>query len=331
MATTVEPLKPLKTWSHLAGRRKRPSEYEIVSTKLHYRQRDPNIPWELDPNLHMNDWYRRYCNASPLAATDWDDFRDPDEVVYRTYNLLQDGQETYVYGLFEQFARREHNQALSAEWVGTLARLYAPARYLFHTVQMASAYLAQIAPASTISNCGTFQAADCLRWVTHTAYRTRELANDHPSAGLGENERRLWETDPAWQGFRELMEKALIAWDWGESFAAVSLVAKPAIEEAVLGELGSAARANGDTLYGLLSQAQMRDAERHRRWAAALVQKALETESNRAVLQGWIDKWRPLADRAVDLYCAALPDAEDAADAAKQRAAAFRASTSLAG
>ena len=27
-----EVLKPLKTWSHLAGRRRKPSEYEIVST-----------------------------------------------------------------------------------------------------------------------------------------------------------------------------------------------------------------------------------------------------------------------------------------------------------
>ena len=26
--------KPLKTWSHLAGKRRRPSEYEIVSTNL---------------------------------------------------------------------------------------------------------------------------------------------------------------------------------------------------------------------------------------------------------------------------------------------------------
>lgn len=32
----IEPLKPLKTWSHLATRRRKPSEYEIVSTNLHW-------------------------------------------------------------------------------------------------------------------------------------------------------------------------------------------------------------------------------------------------------------------------------------------------------
>ena len=32
-------LSPLKTWSHLAEQRRRPSEYEIVSTNLHWHTR----------------------------------------------------------------------------------------------------------------------------------------------------------------------------------------------------------------------------------------------------------------------------------------------------
>ena len=43
----VQVLKPLKTWSHLAGRRRKPSEYEIVSANLLYNTRDPNSPYEL--------------------------------------------------------------------------------------------------------------------------------------------------------------------------------------------------------------------------------------------------------------------------------------------
>ena len=148
-------------------------------------------------------------------------------------------------------------------------------------------------------------------------------------AGFGVNERRLWEEDPAWQGFRELMEKALIAWDWGEAFAAVNLVAKPAIEETLLGTLGAAARAEGDTVYGLLSQAQMRDAERHRRWASALVAMALQADSNRDVLLSWLTRWLPLAHTAIDQYCQYLPDGNDAAVAAKDRLAAFHAGLGL--
>jgi len=322
-------LKPLKTWSHLAGRRRKPSEYEIVSANLHFNDRDPNAPWELDPEMFMNRWYKQYNLASPLKHADWNAFRDPDEVVYRTYTMMQDGQENYVYGLFDQFNTREHDKTLAPGWAGTLARLYTPARYLFHTVQMASAYVGQVAPASTITSCHYFQMADSFRWLSHTAYRTRELATAFPDKGIARDERAYWETDQAWQGFRELMEKVLVTWDWAEGFVALDLVAKPAIEEAVLRKLGEAARHNGDLLLGLLTDAQLIDVQRHRRWAAALVKMALETEGNAALMAGWIAKWEPLADKAIEAYCAHLPDVPGAAEEVKQATRGFRRSLGL--
>ena len=322
-------LKPLKTWSHLAARRRKPSEYEIVSTNLHYTTDNPDAPFELDPNMGMALWFKTNRNASPLTHPDWNAFRDPEEIVYRTYNMLQDGQETYVYGLFDQFSARGHDAMLEKTWAGSLARLYTPARYLFHTLQMGSAYLTQIAPASTISNCATYQAADSLRWLTHTAYRTKELSKTFGDIGLGTDERGYWETDKAWQGFRELAEKALIAYDWGESFVALNLVLRPAVEEAVLRTLGNAGRHNGDTLLGLLTDAQLADAQRHRRWATALVKMALEQEGNHAVLSAWVAKWAPLGDAAIDAYCAALPDVPGAATAAREAVRDFRTSLGL--
>lgn len=307
-------LKPQKTWSHLAVRRRKPSEYEIVSTNLHYNDRDPDSAYELAPELFMNRWYKQNTFGTRLQHADWNAFRDPDEVVYRTYNLMQDGQETYVFGLFDQFNEREHDKALDPRWAGTLARLYTPARYLFHTLQMASAYVGQVSPASTITNCNYFQMADSLRWLSHTAYRTKELSLTFPDKGFGESEQRYWEQDSAWQGFRELMEKVLTVWDWGEAIVTLSLVVKPAIEEAVLRRLGEASRHNGDTLLGLLTDAQLIDAARHRRWTTAFVNMAQETPDNLELIREWVSKWEPLADRAIDAYCAALPDVPAAAD-----------------
>ncbi len=330
MPEMPEPLKPLKTWSHLAKRRKRPSEYEVVSVKLHYHTNNPDKPWELDPDIHMNEWYRTYRNNSPLKHEDWDEFRDPDALIYRTYNLLQDGQENYVWGLFDQMSDRGHDKMIAAEWVDGLARFYTPSRFPFHALQMASAYVQQMAPASTITNCCTYQAADHLRWVTHTAYRTRELANHFPGKGFAESERDTWEQDEAWQGIRELLEKVLVAWDWGEAFTALNLVAKPAVEAALLEQLGDEALRHNDTLLDLLTKAQLRDAERHRRWAGALVKMALEQEGNADVLKGWIAKYMPLADAAVEAYCNALPEPEGRAEAAKESVRDFQQGLGLA-
>ncbi|WP_374240733.1 aromatic/alkene monooxygenase hydroxylase subunit beta [Zoogloea sp.] len=325
----IQVLKPLKTWSHLATRRRKPSEYEIVSANLHYNDKRPDSPYELSPDMFMNTWYKKNTFGTALKHADWNAFRDPDEVVYRTYNLMQDGQETYVFGLFDQFNEREHDKALDPRWAGTLARLYTPARYLFHTLQMASAYVGQVSPASTITNCHYFQMADSLRWLSHTAYRTRELSQVFADKGFGVDERRYWEEDPAWQGFRELMEKALTVWDWGEAIVVLNLVVMPAVEEAVLRRLGEAARHNGDTLLGLLTDAQLIDAARHRRWTAAFVAMALQTPGNLALIQSWIAKWEPLADRAIDAYCAALPDVPGAAEAAKAATRDLRRSLAL--
>lgn len=194
---------------------------------------------------------------------------------------------------------------------------------------MASAYVGQVSPASTITNCNYFQMADSLRWLSHTAYRTRELSNTFNETGFGLDERRYWEEDAAWQGLRELMERTLTVWDWGEAIVVLNLIAKPAIEESVLRRLGESARHNGDMLLALLTDAQLIDSARHRRWIAAFVRMALETPGNLELIQGWIAKWEPLADKAIDAYCAALPDVPEAAASARAATRDFRRSLGL--
>ena len=166
-------------------------------------------------------------------------------------------------------------------------------------------------------------------WPRQTILDLLDTIDADAQLGFGADERNYWETDPVWQGFRELMEKTLTVWDWGEALVALDLVAKPAIEEAVLRKLGESARHNGDTLLGLLTDAQLIDAARHRRWLAALVRMASETPGNLELIQGWIAKWEPLADKAIDAYCSALPDVADAAASAKAATRAFRRSLGL--
>ncbi len=321
--------KPLKTWSYLSKNRRRPSEYEIVSAGLHFSTDNPECPWELDPDVFMNQWFRRHREGSPLRHEDWDGFRDPDELVYRTYNIMQDGQENYVDGLIREFDELDHDQGVAPEWVDVLAKAYTPARYLLHGLQMASAYLAQMSPASTITNCATFQAADNLRWLSHLAYRTRQLDQVWPGYGFVDGERAQWEDGEHWQGFRELLEKALVTYDWGEAFVAVNLVVKPAVDEAVLRQLAHTARRYGDTLLGFLVDAQLIDSDRSRRWTASLVHYAQQNEDNQDVMDDWLANWVPLGDAAIERYCAALPDNPAAADDAKRDAWGFRAGLGL--
>ncbi|TBR11558.1 MAG: hypothetical protein EPO47_01775 [Rugosibacter sp.] len=92
----------------------------------------------------------------------------------------------------------------------------------------------------------------------------------------------------------------------------------------VLRKLGEAGRHNGDTLLGMLTDSQLLDAARHRRWATALVKMTLEKSGNAEAIRQWIAKWEPLADKAIDAFCAVMPEVPDAAANAKSATRDFR-------
>lgn len=169
-----------------------------------------------------------------------------------------------------------------------------------------------------------------MRWMQQVAYRTVELGRNRPGAGFGETEREHWGNHAGWQGARELMEKVLIAYDWGEAFVALNLVAMPAIDEGILRPLASAARRNSDTLLSLLLEAQLRDSDRSRRWSSALVRFAVKGNAGNAdVIRSWIDKWMPLASNTIESYCEALPDVSRIAADAGLAIRAFHAGLGL--
>ncbi|RJF88842.1 toluene monooxygenase [Oleomonas cavernae] len=321
----------LKTWSALSAQRRKPSEYEAVAVDVHFLNdhvqpgtTGPALP-SLAESAYVNQWYRKNLAESPLRLDDWHGFRDPEEVTYRRYNIIQEGQEHYVAEILDRFNGEGHDGGLDAEWLEVLARLYTPGRFLQHAVQMASAYAATVTPTSTISHCYAFQSADALRAVSHVSYRTVELARGHGQFGFNEDERRHWETAPEWQGFRELMERTLTVYEFGETFAALNLVAKPAIDEACVRQLGRAARRFNDTVLDLLSDAILKDTARSRNWTGALVKFLGENDANTAQLSRWVAKWEPLADKAIDAFCAGLPEGDRAATAARQATRDFRA------
>ena len=228
------PKQGLKTWSSLGRLGRIPSEYEIVTHNLNYTTR-PNrtSALESNPTTPANMWFLTYRDKSPLQADDWRGFRDPDEITYRRYVTMQDEQETAVERVLDEYGSAGHDASLSQRWVECLATLFTPTRFPVHALQMCTAYLGQMAPASYISNCAVFGAGDLLRRVSLVAYRTRQLA-DATSSSIGSSERVVWERNGAWQPAREALEKLLTAYDWGECFTAMNLVLRPTLDQVLI-------------------------------------------------------------------------------------------------
>ena len=289
----------LKTWSRFGNLGRKPSEYEIVTHNMNHTMKE--VPLEIGPGAHGNRWIRKHRDGMALAVDDWDGFRDPDKLIYRDYTKLMDEQETYVDSLLEEYDERLGIDAtFGASWLDALSRLLTPFRYPGHGLQMMAAYVQQFAPSSYVQNCATFQVGDELRRVQRLAYRTKQLALAHPSRSFGSGERDTWERHPAWQPCREAIERLLVTFTWDEAFTALNLVVKPVVDEIFLKQFAHLARKNGDELDALIADNLYLDAERSRRWSAAVARFAIgRAEANREVFARFITAWRPHADKIV--------------------------------
>jgi toluene monooxygenase system protein E len=295
------PTRKRRTWSRYTERRI-PTEYEFVSHDLHWHYKPGQTPWEMSPDHVWNRWYVEYRNDSPLQCTDWNRFRDPDALVYRTYVRMQGEAENYVDGLIDDHEARGTYGRLDADWLDALGRGYTPFRYVGHGLLMAAAYVMSLAPSSYISNAVGFQAADELRRVQRIAYQTRQLQLHHPAAGIGEKDRAKWETSPALQPLRREIEHLLVERDWGRSFVRLNLLVKPAVDAVFNLRLAEAASANGDELTAMLHRHLHLDSRRSRRWSIALADTAIaDRPGNRDLILRWVDEGRrPVTDAVVE-------------------------------
>jgi toluene monooxygenase system protein E len=297
----------------MTGRRV-PTEYELVSTGLHY-----NYPkrFELPAANPVVAWYHRYREGSALQAREWERFSDPRRTTYRGYTQLQDSREDVVDGLLREVDETGYDRDLDDGWVRFLDRWYFPLRFPAHGLQMLAAYIAQLAPASRITNCAAFQSADELRRVQRIAYRTVQLGGPPLPPEAARRQQAAWEDAAALQPLRELIERALVAYDWGEAFTVTNLVIKPAFDRLVNEEIaGALATANGDPILASIHFSLDEDARWHREWTAALLRNLIaDTPGNADVVSGWIEKWRPLASLALTSLAGVVSQAPTPLDA----------------
>jgi toluene monooxygenase system protein E len=298
--TTGRP-RTRRTFSAFGEVRRMPSEYEIVTQGQNWTTRQNRASaFETNPSAPANLWFRTYRDRTPLAADDWEKFREPDSLTYQMYVKAQDESQNKIDGVLEEYAALGADKQLAPGWLAALGALYTPSRYLVHGMQQVEAYVGYMAPAAYLTNPAGLSTADFLRRVTTIAYRTRELQLAHPGLGFGtERERAQWEDAPAWQPARRAIETALVTYDWGEAFTALNLVLAPTLDEVLSRQLAQAARANGDQVDALITGFLDADNERRTRWAAAAARFAIgQRPANLDVLRGWYRRWAPVADEA---------------------------------
>ena len=182
-----------------------------------------------------------------------------------------------------------------------------------------------------ITNAAFFQAADELRTLHWIAYRAKSLSLTHGTQLANNDEARdIWENDPAWQPARETLERLLLAYDWGEAFTALDLVVKPAFDALFKQAFVDLATAHQDGLTAQLLQESRVDTTRNQAWAGALARDAsADHPDTRDTIARGEDRWRPLAERAVEGLTAVFATAPNPADPSRVRATVDRSTSTF--
>jgi toluene monooxygenase system protein E len=294
-------MPPQKTYWHLLQQRRMPTEYEIVTSKLLCYTGEGFTGKRFELDVPLLDWYKRFQQDSPLISTSWENFRDPRETTYTNYTEIQRDKEIFVDSILEEIELSGYDSQLSPHWVHILSRVFAPFRYRGHGLQMLASYIGQMAPSGRIVITAALQAGDEMRRVQRIAYRVRQLQQLY--RGFATDSKARWQTDAMWQPLRIAIEKLLVCYDWAESFVGLNLVLKPLVDELFMNHFSELALAESDYLLGQVFYSLNEDCRWHRDWSQALTRMAIEDNSNnRSTIQGWIDKWYPIAARALEAF-----------------------------
>jgi toluene monooxygenase system protein E len=140
-----------------------------------------------------------------------------------------------------------------------------------------------------------------MRRVQRIAYRVRQLQRLYPDFATDSKAR--WQTDTLWQPLRMAIEKLLTSYDWAESFVGLNLVLKPLVDELFMNHFSDLALREGDYLLGQVFYSLNEDCRWHREWSRALTRMVIDDNSqNRSTIQGWIERWHPVAARALHAF-----------------------------
>ena len=294
------------------------SDYEIFSSRvLHVPQR------RFEVQTPASAWLRAHQASAALSCRDWEGFRDPRATTHASYSELQRARDGSLDRQLASVEVSDCDSRLSAAWLGVLDGVLGPLRYPVHGLQMLASYIGALAPSGPLVIAGLLQSADETRRVERLAQRLCQLQQVDPSCGS--RSRDTWQREPGWQPMRELIEQLLVVYRWGEAFVAVNVVLKPAFDELFMLDLGRLAQAAGDEVLERMLISLYQDCAWHRQWSAALIAMLVQDDpANAATMAGWVERWKPRTDGAIDAVIAMLQRMLAASE--PERAAAVRVS-----
>ncbi|MGW3622927.1 aromatic/alkene monooxygenase hydroxylase subunit beta [Streptomyces sp. NPDC000880] len=327
----VFPSSTSRTFNYYQPQKLRPSMYEDVTIDV---QPDP-------ARYLLQGWIYGFADGSSgypedwtaVRSADWHRFRDPNEeweqTIFRNNaNVVRQVQQNLANAhkgdAYQQWTRAWTTfvERQVGAWMHVEQGL---GLHVFVAVQRS-------APTNMINNALAVNAAHKLRFAQDLALYNLDV-DEHLPAFDGAAHKEAWQSDPAWQGVRENVERLTAVQDWAEALFATNLVFEPLVGELFRSHLIMQVSArNGDYTTPAVMGAGENDYDRDLRYTRLLFSQLTEdgthAAQNTRLLQEWAEKWVPVSlDAARQMQplwsqpAEKIVRFEDSLERAKERAA----------
>lgn len=281
-------VKPIRhTFAHLAKRfgDKPATRYQEIAydtqptVNFHYKPL-----W--DPERELYDVRR-----TAVVMKDWYALKDPRQFYYGNYTTTRAKQQEALDRTLEFTEKRDLLRLIPQAARMQLVSALVPLRHYEFGANLNNAHVSAYGFGTTIVQAAMMHCMDRLGMAQHIS-RIGLLVDGNTGDSLIEG-KRLWLDAPEWQGVRREMENQFVVRDWFETFVAQNLVADSLVYPLFFQQFDKAYALQNGPALSALTDYLMRWYEETAKWVDASVKTAAaESVENKALLSGWVVKWR---------------------------------------
>jgi hypothetical protein len=267
--------------------KKKKTEYEAVTELLQWQ-----APFHIDGHRPSQTVWTD--ESTVLQCVDWEAYRSPDKLYYRTYVARQARNDRSVSTAFRYAEESGQLATVDTEHVQLMRRVVGALQYPDWGLCMLHQHITRFAMSSWIAGATSFIMFDELR---HAQLYGR-LAISYGEVFEGFDDPRAgWLEDPILQPMRRVIEELLAVLDWGKALVIGGLLLEPVFTPTFHALIAGSRGRDGDSLSPFVCQSIEEDKVRHRASVMSFVdmvaRDAQNGDVNRGLIATWAEDWLP--------------------------------------
>lgn len=274
---------------------------------------DVTVDVQPDPQRYLiQDWILSFADGTPtysatrtaIKSSDWHKYRAPDQEWERNHYQRQTEAEATVKSVVDNSRKNGTVKRFDKSWLQILQNHVGALKHAEYGLGITYMDGQRDGMTQMINNSILTNSSYKLRFAQNLTIYLGEIALDTEKLDL-EAGKSHWLDDPIWQGARRAIETVLGAEDYLEQYFAGNVLFEPLVTELVRsGLVMQFAAAHGDFLTPAIVAVAEGDYERNLSNTVELFQILLsdpkESEHNREIAGGWLEKYVPLAVEAAN-------------------------------